>query len=66
MIISLINECVKVKETQQEVVNKISESIMCGNLFIELTYIVELKSFDGTSDFIYEKSYVNINHIIRF
>jgi hypothetical protein len=66
MIISLINECVKVKETQQEVANSISEAIVSGNVFICLTYIVELKSFDGTSDFIYEKSYININHIIRF
>jgi hypothetical protein len=66
MVVNLINECIKVKETQQEVLNSISEAIVCGNLFIELTYIVELKSFDGTSDFVYEKSYININHIIRF
>jgi hypothetical protein len=66
MVVNLINECIKVKETQQEVLNSISEAIVSGNLFIELTYIVELKSFDGTSDFVYEKSYININHIIRF
>jgi hypothetical protein len=66
MIISLINECVKVKETQQEVANRISEAIVCGNIFICLTYIIELKQFDFTVDYVYEKYYVNINHIIRF